>query len=73
LGRKQSTDYVIDEDYNPAFVFTQYVGYLRRDPDIGGFLFWLSQANSCATFPNSTQSAVRSSLQRSTSGASTQS
>ena len=25
---------------------TQYFGYLRRDPDIGGFLFWLGQVNS---------------------------
>jgi hypothetical protein len=23
-----------------------FFGYLRRDPDIGGFLFWLSQVNS---------------------------
>ena len=33
----------IDEEYNRAFVFTQYAGYLRRDSDIGGFLFWLGQ------------------------------
>jgi hypothetical protein len=36
----------IDAEYNRAFVVTQYFGYLRRDPDIGGFLFWLSQVNS---------------------------
>ena len=36
----------IDAEYNRAFVTTQYFGYLRRDPDIGGFLFWLSQINS---------------------------
>jgi hypothetical protein len=35
----------IDEEYNRAFVATQYFGYLRRDSDIGGFLFWLDQVN----------------------------
>ncbi len=35
----------IDADYNRAFVATEYFGYLRRDPDIGGFLFWLDQVN----------------------------
>jgi hypothetical protein len=35
----------IDAEYNRAFVFTQYAGYLRRDSDIGGFLFWLGQVN----------------------------
>jgi len=36
----------IDAEYNRAFVLTQYFGYLRRNPDIGGFLFWLGQVNS---------------------------
>jgi len=36
---------LIDEEYNRAFVATQYFGYLRRDADIGGFLFWLAQVN----------------------------
>jgi len=36
----------IDAEYNRAFVATQYFGYLRRDADIGGFLFWLGQVNS---------------------------
>ena len=36
----------IDAEYNRAFVATQYFGYLRRDSDIGGFLFWLNQVNS---------------------------
>lgn len=26
---------------NPAFVLTKYFSYLRRDPDHGGFEFWL--------------------------------
>jgi hypothetical protein len=37
---------LIDAEYNRAFVATQYFGYLRRDSDIGGFLFWLGQVNS---------------------------
>ena len=36
----------IDAEYNRAFVLTQYFGYLRRNPDIGGYLFWLGQVNS---------------------------
>ena len=35
----------IDAEYNRAFVATQYFGYLGRDSDIGGFLFWLGQVN----------------------------
>ncbi len=29
-------------EYNPAFVLMQYFGYLRRDPDQGGYDFWLN-------------------------------
>ncbi|HEV7397776.1 MAG TPA: Ig-like domain repeat protein [Pyrinomonadaceae bacterium] len=36
----------IDAEYNRAFVYTQYSGYLRRDSDIPGFVFWLNQVNS---------------------------
>ena len=36
----------IDAEYNRAFVASQYFGYLRRDSDIGGFLFWLGQVSS---------------------------
>lgn len=38
----------IDAEYNRAFVATQYFGYLRRNADIGGFLFWLNQVNRFA-------------------------
>ena len=39
-----------DEDFRrrefaPAFVLMQYLGYLRRDPDISGYLFWLAKLN----------------------------
>jgi hypothetical protein len=37
---------LINGEYNRAFVATQYFGYRPRDPDIGGFLFWLGQVNS---------------------------
>jgi hypothetical protein len=36
---------LIDAEYNRAFVFTQYAGYLRRNADMAGFLFWLGQVN----------------------------
>src|SRR6266567_2142792 len=36
----------IDAEYNRAFVVTQYFGYLRRDGDIGGILFWKGQVDS---------------------------
>jgi minor extracellular serine protease Vpr len=36
---------LIDEEYNRAFVATEYFGYLRRDSDIGGYLFWLGQVS----------------------------
>jgi Calx-beta domain-containing protein len=32
-------------EYNRAFVLMQYFGYLRRDPDEGGYLFWLNIIN----------------------------
>jgi hypothetical protein len=38
----------IDAEYNRAFVSSQYFGYLRRDGDIGGLLFWLGQVNSAS-------------------------
>jgi len=35
-----------DREYNPSFVLMQYFGYLRRDPDQGGFDFWLDVLNN---------------------------
>jgi photosystem II stability/assembly factor-like uncharacterized protein len=34
-----------DAEYNRSFVLMEYFGYLRRDPDQGGFDFWLGQVN----------------------------
>jgi hypothetical protein len=33
-------------EYNPSFVLMQYFGYLKRDPDQGGYLFWLDVLNN---------------------------
>src|SRR5206468_6790678 len=30
-----------DREYNPSFVLMEYFGYLRREPDAGGYAFWL--------------------------------
>jgi hypothetical protein len=30
---------------NEAFVMMEYFGYLRRDPDAGGYQFWLNKLN----------------------------
>jgi hypothetical protein len=30
---------------NEIFVMMEYFGYLRRDPDEGGFQFWLNKLN----------------------------
>jgi hypothetical protein len=35
-----------DREYNAAFVLMQYFGYLRRDPDQGGYDFWLGIVNN---------------------------
>jgi hypothetical protein len=48
----------IDAEYNRAFVITQYFGYLRRDADIGGLLFWLGQMNSAALHDVTKQHAM---------------
>lgn len=45
--RAQVLDAVIEiaafktREFNPAFVLSQYFGYLQRDPDPGGYQFWL--------------------------------
>ncbi|MCA1636362.1 MAG: DUF4214 domain-containing protein, partial [Acidobacteria bacterium] len=33
------------QELNKAFVLMQYFGYMRRDPDEGGFRFWLKKLN----------------------------
>ncbi len=48
----------IDAEYNRSFVYTQYAGYLRRDADTGGFLFWLDQVNRFPVRDAGIQSAM---------------
>ncbi|HKP71525.1 MAG TPA: DUF4214 domain-containing protein, partial [Pyrinomonadaceae bacterium] len=40
------SDEVFNAEFNRAFVAMQYFGYLRRDPDEGGFNAWLNYLNS---------------------------
>ena len=35
----------INAEYNRQFAYTLYVGYLRRDPEFPGFLFWQTRIN----------------------------
>ena len=50
--RGVGTRQIIDEaafqnaEFNPAFVLEQYFGYLRRDKDQGGYLYWLNELNN---------------------------
>lgn len=37
---------LVNKELNPGFVFMQYVGYLRRDPEEGGYNNWLNYLNS---------------------------
>ncbi len=37
---------VQSREYNPSFVLMQYFGYLHRDPDPGGYQFWLNVLNN---------------------------
>jgi len=44
-------------EYNNAFVLMQYFGYLRRDPDTGGYNFWIDILNN--RVPNNYRSMVK--------------
>ncbi|HJR09125.1 MAG TPA: S8 family serine peptidase [Pyrinomonadaceae bacterium] len=43
------SDEVFAREYNRAYVAMQYIGYLRRDPDEGGFNGWLNYLNANPT------------------------
>lgn len=49
---------IIDAEYNRVFVASEYFGYLRRNPDMPGFLFWLGQVNSAPLKDLSKQHAM---------------
>ena len=34
-----------DQEFNAAFVFMEYLGYLRRNPDQDGYDHWLGKLN----------------------------
>jgi hypothetical protein len=40
------SDEVARAEFNPAFVAMQYFGYLRRDPEAGGYNAWLATINA---------------------------
>lgn len=43
LKQVADTPAFIDAEYNSSFVLMEYFGYLRRDPEAGGFEFWLDK------------------------------
>jgi hypothetical protein len=45
-----------EREFNSSFVLMQYFGYLRRDPDAGGYSFWLDILNNRE--PNNYRSMV---------------
>ena len=48
----------VDAEYNRAFVTTEYFGYLRRDADISGLLFWFGQVNRFPLRDSTIQNAM---------------
>jgi hypothetical protein len=65
LGTKNRAQVLLDlieisefkqREFNSAFVLMEYFGYLRRDPDQGGFDFWLNILNNRE--PNNYRSMV---------------
>src|SRR5215813_314318 len=49
---------LINAEYNRVFVASEYFGYLRRNPDMPGFLFWLGHVNSAPLRDISKQHAM---------------
>jgi uncharacterized protein (TIGR03118 family) len=45
---RKAIDYpeYVAAEFNSAFVTMEYFGYLRRDPDPAGFVFWLNKLNA---------------------------
>ena len=46
LRKVAESAYLNQREFNGAFVFMQYAGYLRRDADTSGYNFWLNKLNS---------------------------
>jgi hypothetical protein len=45
LRKVAESAFLNQREFNGAFVFMEYAGYLRRDPDASGFAFWLKKLN----------------------------
>ncbi len=45
LLRIAENDQFVNAKRNAAFVMMEYFGYLRRDPDAGGYEYWLNKLN----------------------------
>jgi uncharacterized protein (TIGR03118 family) len=45
LRQVAEVQFLRDRELNGAFVFMEYAGYLRRDPDTSGYNFWLRKLN----------------------------
>ncbi len=45
LGKVADNSDFVRREFNSAFVLMQYLGYLRREPDDGGYKFWLDKLN----------------------------
>ncbi len=51
FNRAQALRAIVEQDefanneFNGNFVLMQYFGYLRRDPDVAGYNFWLNKLN----------------------------
>jgi len=37
---------LVNKELNAGFVYMQYVGYLRRDPEEQGYMNWLNYLNA---------------------------
>jgi uncharacterized protein (TIGR03118 family) len=46
LRKVSESSFLKTREFNIAFVTMEYFGYLRRDPEVGGFNFWLGKLNS---------------------------
>jgi uncharacterized protein (TIGR03118 family) len=46
LGEVAENTSVKNANFRPSFVFMQYAGYLRRDPDTAGYTYWLNRLNT---------------------------
>ncbi len=45
LRKVAESAFLKQREFNSAFVFMEYGGYLRRDADMAGFTFWLKKLN----------------------------